>query len=79
MQQRQEPQQGERLEIRHGRLRIKEWVFEVPPRTNVTASVTAAGRSLRASMDREGREVRLALEEGSVVPEGAARDAALCW
>jgi uncharacterized protein (DUF608 family) len=64
--------QIERIEVRHGRLRLKELVFELAKPGAFAAKVTVDGRPAPAALRREGAEVRLVLEQETVVPEGAA-------
>jgi hypothetical protein len=71
LQRRESGRQTERIEVRHGQVRLKELVFELPAGTDVaSATVTLAGRRLPAAMRRDGTEVRLTLEGEVTVPEG---------
>jgi hypothetical protein len=71
VQQRSSGRQTERIEVRHGRLRLKELVFELPANAAPpTATVTVAGRPVRVTPRRDGTEVRLALEGEVTVAEG---------
>jgi hypothetical protein len=72
-------QQTERIEVRHGRLRLQELVFELPQPVAAMASVTASGRPVGAALQAHGREVRLTLEQATVVEEGAAVEVVLSW
>jgi uncharacterized protein (DUF608 family) len=72
-------QQTERIEVRHGRLRLQELVFELPQPVAATASVTASGRPVGAALQAHGCEVRLTLEQAAVVEEGAAVEVVLSW
>lgn len=64
--------QTEQIEVRHGRLRLKELVFEAPADRPVTATVKIAGQTVKTALRMTGSEVRLVLESEAVVPEGAA-------
>ena len=79
VQQRQPRQQIQRIEVRHGRLRISELVFDLPHAATATATVSAGGQPLPARIARSGSEIRLILEHSVVVPEGAALEVALRW
>jgi uncharacterized protein (DUF608 family) len=80
VQQRQPQQQTARLEVRHGRLQVKELVFALPEHVAATsATVTAAGQPLPAALTQDGGAVRLVLAEAAVVAEGAALEVVLRW
>jgi len=80
IQRREGKQQSERIEVRHGRLRLKELVFEIPPdATNPTATATVGGKPLNVSVKPNGTEVRLSLAAECVVPEGDAIEIVLRW
>ena len=65
--------QTDEIEVRHGRLRLKELVFEVPAdRPPVTATVKIAGQPAKTKLHQTDTEVRLVLEKETMVPEGAA-------
>jgi len=72
--QRREPNcQAERIELRHGRLRLKELAFELPDgQKPVTATVTVDGKPLAATLNREQRQATLVLNAESTVAEGQA-------
>jgi len=72
-------EQSERIEVRHGRLRLRELVFAVPTPAAATAAVTLAGRPLAATLRQQGSEVTLALEAEAVVAEGSALEVAFRW
>jgi uncharacterized protein (DUF608 family) len=71
--------QAERIEVRHGRLRLRELVFEVATDSPVTAAVKIAGKAVNAALKKTGKEIRLVLEAEAVVPEGEAAEVALQW
>jgi uncharacterized protein (DUF608 family) len=79
VQERKATEQTERIEVRHGRLRLSELVFELPKDVEATATVVAAGQPVAATLQRNGTEVRLALENETVVPEGTAVEVRLQW
>ncbi|MCR4415224.1 MAG: non-lysosomal glucosylceramidase, partial [Thermoguttaceae bacterium] len=73
-------QQRDSIEVRHGRLRLRELVFELPEGAGqVAATVTASGRPVNVALRRDGAEVRLALAQETVVPEGETVDVSLRW
>ena len=79
VQQRKPGEQTERIEVRHGRLRLRELVFELPKDTEATAAVVIAGQPAAATLHRVAAEVRLVLEKETIVPEGASLDVRLHW
>lgn len=80
VQRREGKQQTERIEVRHGRLCLKELVFELPPdATTPTATATAGGKPLNVSVKSNGAEVRLSLAAECVVTEGDAVEIVLRW
>jgi hypothetical protein len=73
VQQRGPGRQTERIEVRHGRLRLKELVFELPAGAeSATAAVMVAGQSLPAAIRRDGAQASLTLDSDVTVPEGQA-------
>jgi non-lysosomal glucosylceramidase len=69
------PRQTERIEVRHGRLRLKELVFELPPASGAaTATVQIAGQAVKATLRRDGTEARLVLEAEVTITEGSTID-----
>ncbi|MBI5685514.1 MAG: hypothetical protein HZC54_10560 [Verrucomicrobia bacterium] len=73
-------EQHERIELRHGQLRLKEMVFEIPSTAKEPAAkVTAGDRAIIASLKRDGAEIRLVLAESAHVTEGQAVEVALRW
>ena len=68
IQKRENQIQLERIELRHGRLRIKELVFESNGTTRVT--VRLENRAIQAAPQRNGNEVRLLLQQPLTVSEG---------
>jgi non-lysosomal glucosylceramidase len=79
IQRRESGQQTERIEVRHGQLRLRELVFELPGTATATAAVTIAGRPIATVPRQVGSEIRLVLKEETVVPEGSAVDVVLRW
>lgn len=65
--------QSERVEVRHGRLRLKTLAFELPQGQPLTAvRVTAAGGPVAAGHARDGRRVLVTLGRETVIGEGEA-------
>jgi len=79
VQQRKANEQTERIEVRHGRLRLRELVFTLPKDVAATAAVMIAGQPVAAALQRTGADVRLVLEKETVVPEGSAVEVNLRW
>ncbi len=77
IQQRKGNQQTERIEVRHGRLRLRELVFEAPQKATATALI--AGQPVALTVRQTGTEIRLSLEKEIVVPEAAAIEVTLRW
>ena len=55
VQQRKDKEQTERIEVRHGRLRVKEFVFALPKDVAATAMVKIAGQPVAAGAEAIGR------------------------
>jgi non-lysosomal glucosylceramidase len=73
VQKREPAAQHERIELRHGQLRLQTMVFELPPAAAVTtATVRLAERVLPATFQCDGREVRLKLAAPATIKEGQA-------
>ena len=71
VQRREAGRQTGRIEVRHGRLRLKELVFELPAGAeSATAALTVDGRPLTATLRRDGNQANLALAAEVVVSEG---------
>ena len=70
--------QTERLEVRHGQLRLQELVFSVP-KPVTTTTVTAAGQPVPVRMQQTDGEVRLHLGQETIVPEATALEVTLGW
>ncbi len=79
VQQRKEREQTERIEVRHGRLRIKEFVFALPSGDAATATVKIAGQPVAARLAQTGSEVRLVLAEEGTIAEGSAAEIVFRW
>jgi uncharacterized protein (DUF608 family) len=83
VQSRRQGGQTERIEVRHGRLSVKELVFELPAAAGAagapTATVTTAGQAITATVKREGAEIRLTFPQPLAVPEGQAIEVAMKW
>lgn len=71
VQQRGENEQTERIELRHGRLRLCELAFELPPTARAPkAAVKLDDRPRSATVHVEARHVRLVLEQELSMTEG---------
>lgn len=71
VQRRESGRQTERIEVRHGQLRVRELVFELPAGAGAPeATLTIAGRAVPATVRRDGKDVRLALASEVVAVEG---------
>ncbi len=80
VQQRQGRQQTERIEVRHGRLRLRELIFELPPDApDAKAEVSVAGRPLPFTSRQNGKEIRLTLEQECLANEGETIAVAFRW
>jgi non-lysosomal glucosylceramidase len=79
IQQRKDKEQTERIEVRHGRLRLKELVFALPDGVAATATVKIAGQTVPATLAQSGKEVRLALGQEVIVAEGEAVEVSFPW
>lgn len=79
VQQRKDNQQTERIEVRHGRLRLKELAFALPKSAAATATVTVAGQPAGAKLTQTGENVQIVLDQEAIVPEGAAVEVTLRW
>lgn len=80
IQRREANAQHERIELRHGELRLQELVFELPANpATATATVRIAERAVRATVKQDQAEVRLKLEHAVNVKEGEAVEAILRW
>ena len=79
VQQRKNGEQTARIEIRHGRLRLRELVFALPKAAAATAVVTIAGQPTAATLSQTGIDARLVFEQEVVVPEGAVVETKFSW
>jgi hypothetical protein len=67
--------QTDRIEVRHGQLRIRELVFEVPDYAKkITATIFVGQNKIRANLNRVDEEIHLVLEKEQVLLEGQAVD-----
>lgn len=73
VQQREGALQRERIEVRYGRLRLRELIFAVPEGTRrVAAEVRCGTQEVPVTVEQEGTTIRLALNDWLEVPEGTA-------
>lgn len=80
VQRREARRQTERIEVRHGRLRLKELVFELPPdAADAKTEAAIAGQPLRFVARQNGSEIRLTLEQDRVANEGEVVTLAFRW
>ncbi|MDD5706725.1 MAG: GH116 family glycosyl hydrolase, partial [Kiritimatiellae bacterium] len=71
-------EQSERIELRYGRLRLKELVFEVPNLAAAPAvTVSLDGRRVRACATAKGDELRIVLAREHRMSAGAVLDVAI--
>jgi hypothetical protein len=77
VQQRKAGEQTARIEVRHGRLTLREIVLELPKAAPTTAAVNVGGKPVAAALHRSGKDVRLVLEQETIVPEGSAVEVTL--
>lgn len=78
IQRREAGRQTERIEVRHGRLPVRELVFELPDGTgSTTAALTVAGRSVPTTLRRDGAIVRVVLENEALAVAGDAVEVTL--
>jgi hypothetical protein len=72
--------QHERIELRHGSLRLKELVFEIPSNTKKPgAKVTIGGRAANATLRHDGAKITLVLAETAHVAEGRTVEVEVRW
>jgi uncharacterized protein (DUF608 family) len=79
VQARQPQQQAARIEVRHGRLPVRELVFELPIESAATATIRLAGQAVPATVRQVGNEARCVLEQPLLVSEGTAVEVTLQW
>lgn len=77
VQRRRDQEQTARIEVRHGRVRVKELVFAVPEKAATKATVTVAEKPVNVQVQQTGSEVRLVLEKEALVLEGSAIEVTL--
>ena len=64
--------------MRHGKLAVRELVFAVPESMkSPKATVTIAGKAVKAAVTKTGDEVQVKLAQKTTVPEGSAIAVAL--
>jgi uncharacterized protein (DUF608 family) len=72
VQQRKPGEQTARIEVRHGRLKLREIVLELPKAAPAAAAVTLGGKPVAAALHQAGNEVRLKLDDEVAISEGAS-------
>jgi len=79
-QRRTDRRQTHRIEVRFGRLRVGTLLFELPEGAKVgKATVSVAGRGVRAAAAQDGRRVTLTLTDPAAVVPGEAIETVLTW
>jgi uncharacterized protein (DUF608 family) len=79
-QRRQERAQEDRIAVKHGQVRLRQLVVEVPAEAkDVRAHVTLGERELKAETSKDGARVTLTLAAPSVVSAGQTLTARLTW
>jgi hypothetical protein len=77
---RRDRRQTEAIEVKWGRLRLRELVTEVPLGAAVAgAKVRAAGEARSAAVRQDGRRINLTLDKEAVLEAGQAVTAELDW
>lgn len=80
LQRRAENRQWERLELRAGKLQVKELVFEAPAKRQIkTASAKVGSQKLASSFTQSGQEVCLKLAKPLPLADGDALEVLLSW
>lgn len=80
VQNRRGSQQVERIEVRYGRHRLHELVFELPEAASqARGELLVAGRPVKATLQRNGREARLQLAAPAEVSAGQTVEAMFNW
>ncbi|HKD37380.1 MAG TPA: GH116 family glycosyl hydrolase, partial [Pirellulales bacterium] len=72
-------EQTSRIDVRYGKLRVRELVFELPAKVQVTATATAAGKPIAVSLRQDGAEARIVLKQEAIVPEAAVIEVRFRW
>lgn len=80
IQRRESNRQTERIEVRHGKLRVRELVFELPAGAAAAqATLTVSGRAVLATVRRDGNDFRLALANELTAAEGDTLELTWKW
>ena len=70
--------QSERIEVRHGRLRVRQLVFELPAHVGEAQATTLIdGEPVETAIQREGTEIRITLASPALLKEGSRIDVTL--
>jgi uncharacterized protein (DUF608 family) len=74
-------EQTDTIELRYGRLALKELSFALPEKSGRPKGVriVAAGTPVRSSFKTNGKEVRITLAEPTALIEGQKIEAAIAW
>ncbi len=72
--------QTERIELRHGKLRVSRLLFELPAEAGEpSGAVTVSGVTVPCEVKRDGRQVMLELGEAQIVAEPGVLEVELGW
>ena len=77
VQRQSEQTQTERIEVRHGQLRLKTLVFSAPHPVTTAVVVSVDGTAVPARLQQTDDEVRITLAKETVVPEGSTLEVKL--
>jgi hypothetical protein len=79
-QRRKERAQEDRIEVKHGRVKLRQLVLETPADAkNVSARVMLGERELKTTLDREGNRVTLTLAEPVTIRANQTLQTRLAW
>ncbi|MBN2474202.1 MAG: twin-arginine translocation signal domain-containing protein [Pirellulales bacterium] len=77
VQQRSEEAQIERIEVRHGQLRLRQLVFATPNPVTPAVKIAVGGKQISGSLQQADGEVRITLAKETIVPEGSVLEVTL--
>ncbi|HQK96060.1 MAG TPA: GH116 family glycosyl hydrolase, partial [Armatimonadota bacterium] len=80
VQYREARRQVSRIDVRHGRLRVRELVVQAPPvAPAMRVHVRAGGRRVRVTASQQADEVRIRCPKWMTIPEGQEVEVELTW
>jgi len=80
VQKREAESQTSRIDVRHGRLRVRELVVQAPPGAGeMRVDVRAGGRRVRVAASQQGDEVRIRCSDWVAITEGQEIEIRLTW